>query len=55
MCALEEGNFQRAVGEKFGVAKSTIADIWKYRKKISDSVSDDEIVAEILQCEDYKF
>ena len=50
--ALEEGNSQRVVGEKFGVAKSTIADIWKYRKKISGSVSasDDEIVAE---CEDH--
>ena len=34
--ALEEGNSQRAVGEKFGVAKADIC------KKISDSISASE-------------
>ena len=35
----EKGASQRVVGEKFGVAKSTIADIWKDRQKISNTVS----------------
>lgn len=37
--ALEKGSSQRVVGEKFGVAKSTVADNWKDHAKISDSVS----------------
>ena len=36
--AVEKGSSQRIVGEKFGVAKSTVAEIWKDRKK-SDSTS----------------
>ena len=36
--ALKKGSFQRVVGRKFGVAKSTVADIWKSRQKISDSI-----------------
>ena len=36
---LEKGTSQRVVGDKFGVAKSTVADIWKYRKKIADSIA----------------
>ena len=42
MCNLEKGSSQRVVGENFGVAKSTIADIWNERKKIYDSVSTSE-------------
>ena len=42
MHALEKGSSQRVVGEKFRVAKSTIAHIWKERKKISDFVSASE-------------
>ena len=37
--AVEKESSQRIVGEKFGVAKSTIADIWKDRKKISYAIS----------------
>ena len=33
--ALEKGSSQRTVGESFGVPKSTVADIWKDRNKIS--------------------
>ena len=40
--ALEKGSSQRVVGEKYGVAKSTITDIWKDRKKTSDFVSASE-------------
>ena len=39
---LEKGSSQRVVGEKFRVAKSTIAHIWKDRKKISGFVSASE-------------
>ena len=28
-CALEKGTLQRVVGKNFGVAKTTVADIWK--------------------------
>ena len=35
--AHKKGTSQRLVGDKFGVAKSTITDIWKDRKKISES------------------
>ena len=37
MQVLQNSNSQRLVGKKFCVAKSTVADIWKHRKKISDS------------------
>ena len=40
--SLETGALQKVVGEKFGVAKSTIADIWKDRQKISDIISASE-------------
>ena len=33
---------QRIVAEKFGVAKSTVGDIWKYRQKIEDCVLSSE-------------
>ncbi len=39
---LEKGISQRAVGEKFGVAKSTVADIWKDRVKLSAATSSSE-------------
>ena len=39
---LEKGTSQRVVGEQFVVAKSTIADIWKDRKKIADSIASSE-------------
>ena len=39
---LEKGASQKVVGEKFGVAKSIVADIWKDRQKISDAVSASE-------------
>ena len=39
---LEKGNSQIVVGEKFGDANSTIADIWKDCKKISDSLTASE-------------
>ena len=31
--ALEKGDSQRLVCQKFGIAKSTVADIWRDRKK----------------------
>ncbi len=40
--ALEKGSSQRVVGERFEVAKSTIADIWKDRKKIIDALGSTE-------------
>ena len=43
--SLEKGASQRVVGEKFGVAKSTIADIWKHRQKISNAVSASDLPA----------
>lgn len=39
---LEKGISQRVVGEKFGVAKSTVADIWKDREKLSAATSSSE-------------
>jgi len=30
---LEKGFSQRVVGDKFGVAKSTVRDVWKERKR----------------------
>ena len=33
--ALDNGTVQRQVATKFGVAKSTVADIWKDRQKLS--------------------
>lgn len=40
--ALDNGSSQRVVAENFGVAKSTVADIWKDRQKILDFVSASE-------------
>ncbi len=40
--ALEKGSSQRVVGERVEVAKSTIADIWKDRKKIIDALGSTE-------------
>ena len=48
--ALEMGSSQRVVGEKFRVAKATIAHIWKDHKKISDSVSASESPALAKKC-----
>jgi len=31
--ALEKGLSQRVAGEKLGVAKCTVADIWKHKEK----------------------
>ena len=42
MNALEGGNSQRVVGERFEVAKSTIVDIWKDHKKIIDATATSE-------------
>ena len=42
MAAFSQKQKQGVGGEKFGVAKSTIADIWKDCKKISHSVSASE-------------
>ena len=39
---LEKGTSQRTVDDKFGVAKSTVADIWKDRKKIADAIASSE-------------
>ena len=43
--SLEKGASQRVIGEKFGAAKPTIADIWKDHQKISDAVSASEAPA----------
>ena len=40
--ALEKGDSQRLVGQKFGIAKSAIADILRDREKITDSVASSE-------------
>ena len=37
--ALEKGTSQQVVGDKFGVAKSTIANIWKDHKRTADSIA----------------
>ena len=29
---LQNGHLQRTIAEKYGVAKSSVGDIWKYRK-----------------------
>ena len=42
MKALKKGDSQRLVGQKFGIAKSTVADIWRDHKKITDSVASSE-------------
>ena len=42
MWALEKGTSQWVVGDNFGVAKSTITDIWKDRQKIADSIASSE-------------
>jgi len=39
---LEKGLSQRVVGEKFLVAKCTVADIWKHRLKITDAIASSE-------------
>ena len=39
---LEKGLSQLVVGEKFGVAKSTVVDIWKDHRKLSDAISSSE-------------
>jgi len=36
---LQKGISQRVAGEKLGVAKSTVGDIWKERKKVSNPCS----------------
>ena len=36
---LQKGSSQRVVAGIFGVAKSTVSDIWRDRKKIKDCVS----------------
>ena len=48
--ALEKGSSHRVVGRKFGVAKSTVADIWKTRQKISDSIAASESSYAKKQC-----
>ena len=40
--ALEKGDSQRLVGQKFSIAKSTVADIWRDREKITDTVASSE-------------
>jgi hypothetical protein len=42
VCDIQSGSSQRFVAEKFGVAKSTVGDIWKDRHKIQDCVSSSE-------------
>ena len=42
VCALQKGNSERVVAERFGVARSTVGDIWKYRQKIEDCISSSE-------------
>ncbi len=39
---LEKGLSQRVVAEKFGVPKSSVADIWKGRQKIQDAITSSE-------------
>ena len=40
---LQNGHSQRAIAEKYGVAKSTVGNIWKYRQKIDEcSISSSE-------------
>ena len=39
---LQKGSSQRVVAGIFGVAKSTVSDIWRDRKKIEDCVSTSE-------------
>ena len=39
---LQNGHSQRAIAEKYGVAKSTVGDIWKYRQKLDDCISSSE-------------
>ena len=39
---LQRGSSQRAVGDKFNVPKSTVADIWKDRQKITDAIAASE-------------
>ena len=40
--ALKKGDSQRLVGKKFGIAKSTVADIWRDREKKTDFVASSE-------------
>ena len=40
--ALEKGDSQRFVSQNFGIAKSTVADIWRDREKKIDSVASSE-------------
>ena len=39
---LDKGLSQRLVGEKHGIAKSTVADIWKDREKITTAIASSE-------------
>ena len=39
---IQTGSSQRVVAEKFGIAKSTVGDIWKDRQKIEDCISSSE-------------
>ena len=39
---VQKGRSQRVVAERFGVAKSTVGDIWNDRQKIEDCVSSSE-------------
>ena len=36
---VQKGSLQRVVAERFGVAKSTVGDIWKDHQKIEDCIS----------------
>ena len=40
---LQNGHTQRTTAEKYGVTKSTVGDIWKYRHKLEDRISSSEI------------
>ena len=36
---LQNGHSQRTIAEKYGVAKSTVGDIWKYRQKLEGCIA----------------
>ena len=39
---LQNGHSQRTIAEKYGVVKSMVGDIWKYRQKLEDYISSSE-------------
>ena len=39
---VQKGSLQRVIAERFGVAKSTVGDIWKDHQKIEDCISSSE-------------